>query len=122
MPPRRFLCRYRLIPAEDRDFVREIGTAAAMPAGRAVQSPAFHRTLFPMPFSEIPSSPSVAIVGATGAVGREMLAVLEQRRFPHGELRLLASARSAGTSVSYRDQSLQVAELTDRSFQGIDIA
>jgi aspartate-semialdehyde dehydrogenase len=69
-------------------------------------------------------APAVAIVGATGAVGREMLAVLAQRRFPHRELRLLASSRSAGTSVPFGEsrQPLAVAELTEDSFDGIDIA
>ena len=51
-----------------------------------------------MPFSENSQSPVVAIVGATGAVGREMLAVLEQRKFPCRDVRLLASSRSAGTA------------------------
>jgi aspartate-semialdehyde dehydrogenase len=72
-----------------------------------------------MPLSE---SPSIAIVGATGAVGREFLAILEQRRTPHGELRLLASARSAGLSVAYRGGRLSVQELSEDSFEGIDIA
>jgi aspartate-semialdehyde dehydrogenase len=69
-----------------------------------------------------PENPSIAIVGATGAVGREMLNVLEQRQFPHGELRLLASSRSAGNSISYRGESLTVQELTQDSFDGIDLA
>jgi aspartate-semialdehyde dehydrogenase len=68
------------------------------------------------------TSPSIAIVGATGAVGREFLDILEQRRFPHGELRLLASARSAGSTLPYRGERHSVHELTDRSFEGIDIA
>jgi len=79
-----------------------------------------------MPRSDSSSSsspaPRIAIVGATGAVGREMLAVLEQRRFPHRELRLLASARSAGSVIAYRDQKLTVQELTEDSFDGIDFA
>ena len=69
-----------------------------------------------------PDTPSIAIVGATGAVGREMLNVLEQRRFPHGELRLLASARSAGTTIPYRGRQLSVQELSQDSFDGIDLA
>ncbi|MCI0365740.1 MAG: aspartate-semialdehyde dehydrogenase [Phycisphaerales bacterium] len=68
------------------------------------------------------SFPSIAIVGATGAVGREMLSVIEQRRFPCRELRLLASSRSAGTTIEYRGQPLTVGELTDDSFDGIDLA
>ena len=70
----------------------------------------------------LPEHPSLAIVGATGAVGREMLAVLEQRSFPHSELRLLASSRSAGSKILYRGQQLTVQELNEDSFDGIDIA
>src|SRR5687767_172807 len=69
---------------------------------------------FSMPRSERLSSgpPSMAIVGATGAVGQEMLAVLEQRRFVLSELRLLASARSAGKTIEYRGEPLIVRELS----------
>ena len=66
--------------------------------------------------------PNIAVVGATGAVGRECLAILEQRRFPHGGLRLLASSRSAGTVVAYRRAAHTVEELGERSFDGIDLA
>ena len=64
----------------------------------------------------------VAIVGATGAVGVEFLQCLEQRRFPVKELRLLASARSAGRELMFKGAPLCVAELTERSFDGVDIA
>ncbi|MFM9958597.1 MAG: aspartate-semialdehyde dehydrogenase [Phycisphaerales bacterium] len=64
----------------------------------------------------------IAVVGATGAVGREFLDVLEQRRFPHARIRLLASARSAGTSLPYRGGTLPVEELTERSFDGVKLA
>lgn len=66
--------------------------------------------------------PTVAIVGATGAVGQEFLRVLEQRQFPMGELRLLASARSAGKTAQYKGESLTIQELTADSFEGVDIA
>jgi aspartate-semialdehyde dehydrogenase len=66
--------------------------------------------------------PSIAIVGATGAVGRELLSILEQRDVPFGELRLLASARSAGQSVTVRGDRITIQEMTDESFHGIDIA
>jgi len=66
--------------------------------------------------------PIIAIVGATGAVGTELLAVLDQRRFPCREVRLLASARSAGSKLKFRGQALAIQELTDRSFEGVDIA
>ncbi len=64
----------------------------------------------------------VAVVGATGAVGSEMLRVLEQRDFPVSELRALASARSAGSTVRFRDQDVTVQECRDESFAGIDLA
>jgi aspartate-semialdehyde dehydrogenase len=67
-------------------------------------------------------SPSVAVVGATGAVGREMLAVLEQRKFPHAGIRLFASPRSAGTTITYRGEPLKVEALADGCLRGADIA
>src|SRR5215472_3672241 len=66
--------------------------------------------------------PVVAIVGATGAVGMEMIGCLERRRFPLGELRLLASARSAGKRLGFRGEPLPVRELTEASFDGVDLA
>lgn len=68
------------------------------------------------------ANPTVAVVGATGAVGREFLEVLEQRRFGHGAIKLLASARSAGTTLPYRGGTLKVEELTADSFRGVQIA
>ena len=68
------------------------------------------------------SSPHIAVVGATGAVGIEMLETLSKRDFPVGELTLLASARSAGKTLSFRGQDHTVKELTKKSFEGIDIA
>ncbi|MCE9520795.1 MAG: aspartate-semialdehyde dehydrogenase [Verrucomicrobia bacterium] len=64
----------------------------------------------------------VAIAGATGAVGVEMLRCLEQRNFPVGELTLLASARSAGKKMKFRGKDIVVQELTADSFAGVDIA
>jgi aspartate-semialdehyde dehydrogenase len=64
----------------------------------------------------------VAVVGATGAVGEEFLRVLAQRAFPIGELRLLASARSAGKELDFNGKSYRVEELTDKSFRGVDLA
>jgi aspartate-semialdehyde dehydrogenase len=64
----------------------------------------------------------VAVVGATGAVGREMLKTLEDREFPAHEVRALASARSAGTTVPFKGGELTVRELTEDSFEGVDIA
>jgi aspartate-semialdehyde dehydrogenase len=65
---------------------------------------------------------NVAILGATGAVGREFLAILEQRRWDIGELRLLASPRSAGTHLPFRGREIVVETVGERSFDGIDIA
>ncbi|MEN6541091.1 aspartate-semialdehyde dehydrogenase [Parvibaculum sp.] len=69
-----------------------------------------------------PSSPLVAIVGATGAVGVEMIRCLEERNFPLSGLRLLASPRSAGRKLKFRDQEIEVEPLTERSFKGVGIA
>ena len=67
-------------------------------------------------------APHVAIVGATGAVGVEILSCLETRNFPVGSLKLLASARSAGKQVAFCGKMLTVEELTEKSFDGVDIA
>ncbi len=64
----------------------------------------------------------VAIVGATGAVGIEMIRVLERRNFPVSKLTLLASARSAGKTLTFKGESIVVQELTENSFAGVDIA
>ena len=68
------------------------------------------------------SRPVVAIIGATGAVGVELIRCLERRRFPLRELRLFASARSAGRTLPFGGESLTVRELTESSFAGVDIA
>jgi aspartate-semialdehyde dehydrogenase len=64
----------------------------------------------------------VGVVGATGAVGRTMISILEERDFPVSELTLLASARSAGERLSYKDREITVQELKEDSFAGLDIA
>jgi len=66
--------------------------------------------------------PSVAIVGATGAVGVELFACLEQRGFPLASLRLLASARSAGREVAFAGRMLRVEVLDEHSFEDVDLA
>lgn len=65
--------------------------------------------------------PNIAILGATGAVGRELLAVLGQRRFPYAQLRLLASPRSAGTTLRCAGRPLTVTAADDRAFDGMDL-
>ncbi len=64
---------------------------------------------------------NVAIVGATGLVGQEMLKILEERNFPVGSLTLLASERSTGSSLSFKGKSVKVSLLSDATFEGIDI-
>ena len=64
----------------------------------------------------------VAVAGATGAVGRQMTACLEERDFPYENLILLASERSEGTTIDYQGKSLTVKRLTPESFEGIKIA
>ncbi len=64
----------------------------------------------------------VAIVGATGAVGVELLRVMERRNFPVADLRLLASPRSAGKRLRFREREYEVAALAEDSFAGIDLA
>lgn len=68
------------------------------------------------------ANPHLAIVGATGAVGAEMIETLERRNFPVGELTLLASARSAGKKLTFRGQDITLKQLTRDAFTGIDIA
>src|SRR6478735_6704233 len=68
------------------------------------------------------SRPHVAVVGATGAVGIEMIKTLERRNFPVGKLTLLASARSVGKKLRFRGEEITVKELTKDAFDGIDIA
>jgi len=67
-------------------------------------------------------NPHVAVVGATGAVGLEMIKTLEKRNFPASQLTLLASARSVGKKLKFRGQDIAVTELTKDSFAGINIA
>jgi aspartate-semialdehyde dehydrogenase len=64
----------------------------------------------------------VAVVGATGAVGAEFLSVLDRRNFPVASLRALSSVRSAGKQVHFGEETIEVEELTERSFDKIDIA
>lgn len=64
---------------------------------------------------------NVGILGATGAVGQEMLKVLEERNFPIAELRLLASQRSAGKTMKFQGQDVTITEAKDSAFEGLDI-
>ncbi len=71
---------------------------------------------------KLPLEPNIAIVGATGAVGREFLTLLVQRCFRHAQIRLLASSRSAGMVIPYCGTSLIVEELNENSFEGVHLA
>ena len=72
--------------------------------------------------STLPNRPlNVAVLGASGAVGQELLLLLEERRFPVGELKLLASARSAGQTQSWNGRTLTVEEVSAQSFEGVDL-
>ncbi|GAA5496694.1 aspartate-semialdehyde dehydrogenase [Rubritalea squalenifaciens DSM 18772] len=64
----------------------------------------------------------IAIVGATGAVGEEMLACLDERNMKISEITLLASARSAGKTIPFRGEDIIVKELTHDAFEGVDVA
>ncbi|MFO7817974.1 MAG: aspartate-semialdehyde dehydrogenase [Thermodesulfobacteriota bacterium] len=66
--------------------------------------------------------PVVAVAGATGAVGREMLKILEQRDFPAKDIIPLASSRSAGSGIKFKDAELTVREMDENSFKGVDLA
>jgi aspartate-semialdehyde dehydrogenase len=68
------------------------------------------------------ANPHVAVVGATGAVGLEMIKTLERRQFPVGRLTLLASARSVGKTLPFKGTAVPVQELTRDSFKGVDLA
>lgn len=65
---------------------------------------------------------NTAVVGATGAVGQEMIKILEERNFPIKEIKLLASARSAGKKLKFKGKDVIVEELTPDSFKNVDIA
>ncbi len=68
------------------------------------------------------NTPNIAVVGATGLVGRTMLKVLEEQNFPFADLKLLASSRSAGSKIKAFGKEYTVEELTENSFENVDIA
>jgi len=70
----------------------------------------------------VKNDPVVAIAGVTGAVGAEFIATMDRRAFPLRKLKALASARSAGKTIDFRGQKIVIEELTERSFDGVDIA
>ena len=64
---------------------------------------------------------TVAVLGATGAVGQEMIKILQERNFPVGKLKPLASARSAGKTLKFRGEDVTIEEARDEAFEGVDI-
>src|SRR4029077_20876642 len=70
----------------------------------------------------VKNDPVVAIAGVTGAVGAEFIATMDKRAFPVRKLKALASARSAGKTIDFRGENVMIEELTERSFDGVDIA
>ena len=64
---------------------------------------------------------NVGVLGATGAVGQEMMKILLERSFPVGELRPIASARSAGGTVDFGGKACRIVEASDDAFAGLDI-
>jgi aspartate-semialdehyde dehydrogenase len=64
---------------------------------------------------------NIAVAGATGAVGNQMIACLEERSFPIEKIKLLASARSVGRKLDFKGESIAVEELTESSFKGVDV-
>src|SRR5712691_9705342 len=73
-------------------------------------------------FAAVSKDYHIAIVGATGAVGAEFFRVLERRNFPVAKIRALASGKSAGKKVQFRNEAITVEELKENSFDKIDIA
>jgi aspartate-semialdehyde dehydrogenase len=72
--------------------------------------------------TQVTHDPVVAIAGVTGAVGAEFIATMDRRGFRVGRLKPLASARSAGKTLDFRGEKIVIEELTERSFDGVDIA
>jgi aspartate-semialdehyde dehydrogenase len=97
--------------AEKKVQTKEKVVAKPNPKERTTKRESEERRLF-----------NVAVVGATGAVGTEMMKVLEERDFPVKELRLLASERSAGVKLEFKGKRVKVEVLKEDSFKGVDIA
>src|ERR1700722_5528581 len=72
--------------------------------------------------TQVKNDPVVAIAGVTGAVGAEFIATMNKRGFRVGKLKALASVRSAGKTIDFRDQKVVIEELNENSFEGVDIA
>ncbi|KAL3828274.1 hypothetical protein ACJIZ3_017076 [Penstemon smallii] len=86
------------------------------------QTPLGRRAVHRVRMSLREEGPSVAIVGVTGAVGQEFLSVLSERDFPYRSLKLLASKRSAGKTLTFENRNYTIEELNENSFGDVDIA
>ncbi|KAK4736339.1 hypothetical protein R3W88_000036 [Solanum pinnatisectum] len=96
--------------------------ASGIRLARSISSSSTSSSPFRVRMSLQENGPSVAVVGVTGAVGQEFLSVLSDRNFPYRSLKLLASKRSVGKSMKFEERDYTVEELTEDSFDGIDIA
>jgi len=96
---------------------RAVGGAARCGRGRRDRSSAIITRA-----GKTPDGPKLVIAGITGAVGQEFLRVLSERDFPYSSVKMLASARSAGSEVTFEGETYVVEELTEDSFDGEDIA
>ena len=67
------------------------------------------------------SNPNIAVLGATGVVGGEILKILEERNFPYNEIKFLASARSAGKEIEFKGEKHVIEEATPEAFEGVNI-
>jgi aspartate-semialdehyde dehydrogenase len=102
--------------------VRRSQSFSQSPIQSAPASLTVAQTASPIQSKSFPDRPlRVAILGATGAVGQELLQLLGERRFPVAELVPLASARSAGQTLTWQDQQLQVQPVTAEAFAGVDL-
>lgn len=91
-------------------------------AQRNVQKRTSRLLVAPVRAAKTANGPTIAIVGITGAVGQEFLTVLKERNFPYSNIKMLASARSAGKSQEFEGNNYVIEELTEKSFAGVDIA
>ena len=114
---------------ENQSTLRGLGSRARVVVRRIILTEAppekdrgFFIACQKMREQNVSNDPVVAIVGVTGAVGAEFIATMDRRGFPVGKLKALASARSAGQTIAFRSKRIVIEELTEHSFQGVDIA
>jgi aspartate-semialdehyde dehydrogenase len=111
----------KALPGFGRPARVKITIALSEPKPRLTKVRGFFIAFYCLMETEM-NDPVVAIAGVTGAVGAEFIATMDRRGFRVGRLKALASARSAGTTIGFRGQTIVVEELTETSFEGVDIA